>query len=345
VPGPERRIAVVGAGITGLAAANRLLEPGAGPPPTVTIFEAGPRAGGIVTTFRGADGLVLEDGPDSFLTEKPAALALIERLGLGERVIGTNPAYRSSFVLTGGRLEPTPAGFQLLAPVRALPFLRSPILSLPGRLRALAEPLVPARTREAGAIVDESLAAFVRRRFGPELLSAIAQPMIGGIYGADPERLSMLATFPRYLRLEAEYGSVLAGLRRGPAAPASGPRYGLFASLAGGMQELVDALAARLPVGALRTGAPVTGLAREDGSWVVATPAGHERFDAVIVTLAAPAAGRLVAEFDRDLGVQLSAFARGSTRRSSTRRRASSGSSRCSWPCARACAAGRARWC
>ena len=197
--------------------------------------------------------------------------------------------------------------------MRARPFLASPIISLPGRLRALAEPLVPPRTRDVGAIVDESLGAFVRRRFGGELLASIAQPMIGGIYGADPEKLSLLATFPRYLRLEAEHGSVLRGLRRIRVAEASGPRYGLFASLAGGMQEMTDALAARLPAGALRLHAPVTGLTRDGGDWIVATPRGQERFDAVIVTLAAPAVSRLVAEFDPGFGVALSAFPRGSS--------------------------------
>ncbi len=320
MPPSPRRIAVVGAGITGLAAAHHVLELAGGDAAgggataiEVALFEASPRAGGIVATFHGDDGLRLEDGPDSFLTEKPAALGLLRRLGLESRVVGTNPAFRTSFVVAQGRLRRTPPGFQLLAPVRALPFLKSPILSPWGRLRALAEPLIPPRTRDVDAIVDESLGAFVRRRFGSELLSAIAQPMIGGIYGADPERLSLLATFPRYLRLEAEHGSVLRGLRVARVAEASGPRYGLFASLAGGMQELTDALAARLPKGALRLRTPVTGLAREDDHWLVATPTGNERFDAVILTLAAPATGRLVADFDRDLGRALGGFPRGSS--------------------------------
>ena len=317
MPGPRRRVAILGAGITGLAAAHRLVELGAAadaaaPAPEFTVFEAGAQPGGIVATFRG-EGLLLEDGPDSFLAEKPAAVALIKRLGLEDRLVGTNPAWRSSFVVSRGRLVRTPPGFQLLAPVRALPFLASPIISPAGRLRALAEPLVPPRTRDVNAIVDESLGAFVRRRFGGELLSAIAQPMIGGIYGADPERLSLLATFPRYLRLEAEHGSVLRGLRRVRVAEASGPRYGLFASLAGGMQELTDALAARLPAGALRLRSPVTGVAREGDRWLVATPAGQERFDAVLLTLAAPAASRLVAEFDPELGLALAGLPRGSS--------------------------------
>jgi oxygen-dependent protoporphyrinogen oxidase len=313
-PAGAPRIAVLGAGITGLAAAHRLGELGGA---SVTVFEASPRAGGIVATARRGD-LVLEDGPDSFITDKPEALALCERVGLGSRLVATRPEFRRSFVVSGGRLVPTPAGFQLLAPSRLGPFLASPLLSWPGRLRAVLEPLVPARTRDPAAIADESLASFVSRRLGRELLDAIAQPMVGGIYGADAERLSMLATFPRFLRLEAEHGSVVRGLRRAArgreaADGASGPRYGLFASLAGGMDELVAALVARLPADALRLATPVAALAPDGPGWRVTSERhGIERFDAVIVALHAAGAGALIGAFDPDLAGRLAALASGS---------------------------------
>jgi protoporphyrinogen/coproporphyrinogen III oxidase len=312
-----RRIAVIGAGVSGLAAAHRLGELAAGAPALeLVVYEAAPRAGGIVATAREHD-LVLEDGPDSFVTDKPEAKALCERLGLGPRLVATRPQFRKSAVVRGGRLVPTPPGFQLLAPSRLGPFLRSPLLSLAGRARVALEPWVAARTRDPRALADESLASFVGRRLGRELLERVAEPMVGGIYGADPARLSMLATFPRFLRLEAEHGSVIRGLAAAAASAAgdeaSGPRYGLFASLAGGMQELTDALAARLPARALQLGTAVTRLVPSPAGWIVETARGVATFEAVIVALPAPATGTLVAGFDSALAGRLAAFPRGSS--------------------------------
>ena len=311
-----RRIAVLGAGVSGLAAAHRLAEraaAGDAPGLELVVYEASARVGGIVGTAREHD-LLLEDGPDSFVTDKPEARALCERLGLGGRLVATRPAFRRSAVVSNGRLVPVPAGFQLLAPSRLGPFLRSPLLSPAGKVRAALETLLPARTRDVRAIADESLASFVTRRLGRELLDRIAQPMVAGIYGADPERLSMLATFPRFLRLEAEHGSVIRGLAASaPAAAASGPRYALFASLAGGMQELTDALAARLPAGALRPSTRVTGLVPSPAGWIVESARGAATFDTVVVALDAPAAAALVRPFDAPLAARLEAFPRGSS--------------------------------
>lgn len=310
----------MGAGITGLAAAHHLVELAAAEPAglELAVFEASARAGGIVSSTR-IDDLLLEDGPDSFITDKPEAVALCERLGLGASLLPTRPEFRRSFVVANGRLVPTPAGFQLLAPSRLGPFLASPLLSPAGRARALLELLIPPRTRDVTALADESLASFVTRRLGRELLERLAQPMIGGIYGADPARLSLLATFPRFLRLEAEHGSVIRGLAAGARAAtrgsvgASGPRYTLFASLAGGMAELTDTLAARLPIGALRLACPVTAITPRSPGWTVTTPAGNTTFDEVIVTLPGPAASGLTAAFDAGLGGAIAALPRGSS--------------------------------
>lgn len=316
-----RRIAVIGAGVSGLAAAHRLGELAAGgggrdagaPALELVVYEAAARPGGIVATAREHD-LVLEDGPDSFVTDKPEARALCERLGLAPRLVGIRPQFRKSAVVRGGRLVPTPPGFRLLAPSRLGPFLASPLLSLAGRARVALEPWVAPRTRDPGAIEDESLASFVTRRLGKELLERVAGPMIGGVYGADPARLSMLATFPRFLRLEAEHGSVIRGLAATAAGQeASGPRYGLFASLEGGMQELTDALAARLPARALQLGTAVTRLVPSPAGWIVETARRVATFEAVIVTLPAPGAGGLVEGFDRALAGRLAALPRGSS--------------------------------
>ena len=300
----SRRVAVIGGGLSGLSAAHHLGE--IAPDDEVVVFEAASRAGGIVSTFRDG-GLVLEEGPDSFLTEKPEALALVRRLGLEDRLQGTRPDFRSSFVVRHGRLVPTPPGFHLLAPTRLGPTLASPLFSWRGKLRLALEPFVPPHPDNRDATYDESLSSFVTRRLGREILERIAQPMVGGIYGADPDELSLAATFPRFLALEREHGSVLRGLARTREVRASGARYGLFAALDGGMQTLVDALLARLPN--VRTGAPVRTLAPRNPGFFV----DGETFDAVVLALPAKAAAALAGPFDPGLAGALDAFGVGSS--------------------------------
>lgn len=240
------RIAVVGGGITGLAAAHRLLELQATCPTEVTLFEASPRLGGLVGTQHIA-GYTLELGPDSFITNKPWAVDLCRRLGLEGRLIPTDARYRRSLVLRRGRPVEVPEGFQLMTPAKVWPVLTSPIFSWWGKLRMGLEYFLPAK-RE---IDDESLASFVRRRFGQEVLERLVQPLVGGIYTSDPEKLSLRATLPRFLEMERQYGSLIRASRKmAQTAPreeqASGARYGLFATLAGGTSELIQALADRV---------------------------------------------------------------------------------------------------
>src|SRR5687767_12071201 len=289
----RRRIVIVGGGISGLAAAHRLLEsaaeevPGASQP-EVLLLEASARLGGTLRTTR-REGFLLEGGPDSFISEKPAALELARRLGLGPRVTGTNDAHRRSFVVRGGRLRPTPEGFQLLAPSRLLPFLTSDIFTWRGKARMALDLLLPRRAEAAGGGGDESLADFVRRRFGREALERMAQPMVGGIYTADPELLSLRATMPRFLDMERKHRSlILAMLRQSHVQKSgtSGPRYSLFLSFDRGMQVLVDALA---QVNAdIRLNTRVEGLRLDNQIWTVTTNTG-EQFEAEAVCLAVPA--------------------------------------------------------
>jgi oxygen-dependent protoporphyrinogen oxidase len=303
------RIAIVGGGLTGLAAAHALVERSHR---AFTLFESAPHAGGIVQT-RHERGFVLEEGPDSFITDKPEALDLVRRLGLAGEVRGTRPEFRRSFVVHGGRLVPTPDGFYLLAPARLGPVWASPLFSPWGKLRLALEPWVPRARGLDDPAYDESLASFVRRRLGGEVLERIAQAMVGGIYGAAPEELSLAATFPRFLAWEREFGSVTRGLRQqadARAASASGPRYGLFATLANGMQTLTDALIARLPDGALRPLSPVRALDPDpSGGWRVS----GEHYDTVILALPAAGAAALVAGFDAALAADLSAYTAGSS--------------------------------
>src|SRR6266850_3937887 len=220
-----KHIVVIGGGITGLAAAHRLLQRSHELRKQVrlTLLEASSRVGGIVQT-RERDGFLLESGPDSFISEKPQALELARRLGLEPRLIETNENHRRSFIVRKGRLLPVPEGFHLLAPGRFWPFITSGIFSWPGKARIAMDLLLPrqhvngsvnANTDASGdASMDESLAHFVRRRLGQEALDRMAQPMIGGIYTADPETLSLRATMPRFLEMEREHGSLIRALRK-----------------------------------------------------------------------------------------------------------------------------------
>ncbi len=245
---PPLRVAIIGGGISGMVAAMRLGELAAGEKNIqIEVFESAPQLGGLVASERIGDYLI-ERGADSFITNKPGGVALCRKLGLVSDLIGTDDKNRRSLILARGQPIETPEGLNLIAPGSAWSILKTPILSWQGKLRCLLEPLVPRRTEEG----DESLASFTRRRLGQEMLDRIVQPMVGGIYTADPEKLSLLATLPRFLEMERQHGSLFEamhaddGLVGGAEKGASGARYGLFASLRRGMSQLMDSLEDRV---------------------------------------------------------------------------------------------------
>jgi oxygen-dependent protoporphyrinogen oxidase len=320
----RRRVVIVGGGVSGLAAAHRLVElQSEDDPVEVVLLEASNRPGGTVRTHR-REGFLIEGGPDSFISEKPEALALATRIGLAERVINTNEQHRRSFVVRGGRLRPTPEGFQLLAPSRMLPFLTTDIFTWRGKARMALDLLLP-RRKGANGRDDESLAAFVRRRLGREALERMAQPMVGGIYTADPESLSLRATMPRFLEMERRDRSLIlsmwkAGRRANEAARhgrgASGARYSLFLSFDEGVQVLTDALAARLPSACVRLNTKVASLRLEGGTrrWSLTTDSGETlEADAVCLALPAYAAARLLRDSDDALADELDVIPYAST--------------------------------
>ena len=301
-----KRIAIIGGGISGLAAAHRLIELSKinQQPIHLTLLEASGQLGGTIQTAE-QDGFLIERGPDSFISEKPEALALIKRLGIESNLIQTNGQHRRSFIVSKGHLTPVPEGFQLLAPSRFWPFITTDIFSLPGKLRMAADLLIP---RNQNGHDDESLASFVRRRLGREALERMAQPMVGGIYTADPEVLSLRATLPRFLEMEREHRSLILGMwRRGRSAKnetgVSGARYSLFLSLDKGMQVLVDELERRI-VDPDESGLPIADSARtkvrlhtkikslepaspESSAWLIRAENG-ETIEADAVCLAVP---------------------------------------------------------
>lgn len=298
------KLVVVGGGIAGLAAAYRAVEWARerGQPVELTVLEATDRLGGTIQTER-REGFLVECGPDSFLSEKPWALALCKRLGVEDRLVRTDDRFRRTYVVFRGRLHPLPDGFQLLAPTRLRPLLTSGLFSWPGKLRMALDLVLP-----RGGDPDESLGAFVKRRLGREALERVAQPLVAGIYTADPEELSLAATMPRFLELERTERSLIFALwraaRRAPAqhAGSSGARWSLFVTFADGMEELIHALADRLPPDAVRLKEPVTGITLEDGRWRLATAAGAAyTADAVVLAPEAHQVARVVRYLDPSL--------------------------------------------
>ena len=311
----SRRIVIVGGGIAGLAAAHRLLElrNAQALDLEILLLEASHRLGGCIATEQVGDFLI-EAGPDSFISEKPWALRLCERLGLAPRLVSTQAAHQKIYVVHHGKLVPLPEGFFLLAPTQLAPFVRTPLFSWRGKLRMTAELLMP----RGVANVDESLGAFVRRRFGSEALERVAQPLLGGIYAADPDKLSLIATMPRFREMEKSRRSVIWAMwseqrrRARKRESGSGARWSLFVTLAGGMQEFVDAIAQGLPQGSARLNSSVTSIFPNDGKqpWQVATST-NEILEADGIIFATPAfqAAKILAPAVPEAAKELSSIA------------------------------------
>ena len=310
-------IIVIGGGISGLAAAHRLTELSrtGSTAYRVTLLEASDRLGGVIATEH-ADNLLLELGPDSYITDKPAALRLCERLGLADRLIAPQQGGLKLYTVHRGALEPLPEGFLLMAPTRVGSVLQSPVFSWSGKLRMALEPLIPRRSHDG----DESLASFVRRRLGREVLERVAQPLIGGIYASDPEALSLAATMPRFPDMERNHRSVIVGSRRAQrrraqAADETGARWSLFVSIDGGMEVLVRRIEEALGPGVARLGETVRELSWNPDArrWRVDTGHSSVEGDAVICTLPAFAAGHALTTLDPELARELKAIPFSST--------------------------------
>jgi oxygen-dependent protoporphyrinogen oxidase len=317
-PSNSWRVAVIGGGVSGLAAAHRLGElcRDANRPLELTLFEAAARVGGVIETHR-VEGYLVEAGSDSLITNKPWGVDLCRRLGLEDRLIPTDSTYRRTLVLRNGKPMAVPEGFMLLAPAKVWPVLKSPIFSPWGKLRMGLEYFVPRRDQEG----DESVASFVRRRFGHEALERLVQPLVGGIYTSDPEMLSLQATMPRFLDMERDSRSLIRASRKQAQQlqseqQGSGARYGLFATLADGLCELTGRLKSRIAEwGTIRLNAAVSAIQpvrpRDAGvsrdGWEIRLEDGSTaKFDALVLALPAYRAGDLMVEFAQSLAGLLS---------------------------------------
>jgi len=300
-----RRIAVIGGGISGLAAAHRIGELDS--TASITLFEASDRLGGALQTEQHDDWLI-ERSADMFTTREPWAIDLCRRIGIGDELVETDVRYRRAFVVRRGRLVPVPQGFMLMGPAKMWPVMTTSIFSLAGKLRLAGEYFVPRRAQGA----DESLKSFAVRRFGREAFERLIQPLIGGIYTADPAKLSMAATMPQFVEMERQWGSVTRGIwangrgqetgDREQQTAASGVRYGQFVAPRGGMRRLVEALTAKLPVGCVRLHSPIESLTYDRG-WQISIRESNERmqFDEVIVATPGAVSSRLLQSVDPKL--------------------------------------------
>ncbi|MBI2189168.1 MAG: protoporphyrinogen oxidase [Acidobacteria bacterium] len=277
---------VIGGGIAGLAAAYELRLRGVG----VRLLEASPRVGGVIVTER-VDGWVIDGGPDALLVHKPAAVDLCRELGLGDRLVATlHP--RTAYVLREGRLRPLAEGSFIGFPVSFTALAVSPLFSWTGKLRMACEIAIP-----RGGAPDESIAAFVRRRFGEEAVDYLAEPLLGGIHAGDAERLSLAALFPQLRDAERRAGSVLRSLRALRVRPS--PR-GAFVSLPGGIGDLVEALTGRLGSDVVQTSTRARAVDRA-GVFAIDTDAGTLQARTVIIGVPAWAAASLLRRLDPPL--------------------------------------------
>ena len=280
-------VAVIGGGISGLAAAYELQRRGL----RVRVLEAGTRPGGVIVTER-HDGWVIDGGPDSMLVQKPAAVALCRELGIADRLVSTLQP-RTAYVMRDGWLHPIVEGSFLGFPVRVSALARSSLFSVGGKVRMACEAFVPAARGED----DESIASFVRRRFGEEAVDYLAEPLLAGIHAGDVDRLSIRALFPRLVDAERQAGSVIRSFRALRATPSP---QGAFVSLPGGTGELVEALSSALTPGTVALSARVTDL-RRAGAYSIESPAGVVQAKAVILCVPAFAAAHLLRGFDTTL--------------------------------------------
>jgi oxygen-dependent protoporphyrinogen oxidase len=281
------------------------------PATEVTLFEAGDSLGGVLRTER-ADGYMLEQSADNFITNVPWAIELCRRIGLADELIPTNTRFRRALVLHRGKLYPVPDGFTLLGGSRVWPIVTTRVLSLRGKLRLLCERFIRTPrddSENADEKNDESLASFVRRRLGREAFERLVQPLVAGIYTADAEKLSLAAALPQFRRMEQQHGSLTRGLRRAATeGQGAGARYGFFVALRDGMDRLVEALAQRLPSGCIELNSPVVRITQgADGGWNVWLEGrdAPRTFDAVIGATPAPIAAGLIEGVSADLAAEL----------------------------------------
>lgn len=320
-----KRIAIIGGGIAGLSAAWALEKTRrAGQEIDFAIYESADQLGGVIQSEI-IDGCVVEGGPDSFLTEKPAAAQLCRELGIGDQLLPSNDAERKTYILVRKRLIPLPDGLMFMIPTRLVPTALTRLFSWRTKLRMGLEYLFP----PAPATQDESVAEMTRRHYGQETVDRLVSPLLSGVYGGDASQLSVRAVLPRMVQMEQNHRSLtramLAARKKKPhpgaaqgssAQQFSSARVGpsLFTTLRGGMRQMIDALAEQLPAGSVHLATQVHALSRvepyphlaQESGWIVESSFGADPFDGVILALPAWGSASLLRLIDRPLADALS---------------------------------------
>ncbi|HTV82181.1 MAG TPA: protoporphyrinogen oxidase [Acidobacteriaceae bacterium] len=307
-----KRIAILGGGIAGLSAAWTLERARrAGQEIEYRLYEAAGRLGGVIASET-VDGCVVEAGPDSFLTEKPAASQLCREIGLGDQLMGSHDAERKTYIVVGKRLIPLPDGLMFMVPTRLMPTALTPLFSLRTKLQMAREFLFPPEP----ATSDESVAEMTRRHFGQETVDRLVSPLLAGVYGGDADQLSVRAVLARMAQMEQKHRSLTRGMLVARKQRAKAPALPLFTTLRGGMSQMVDAIAAQLPPDWVHLSTEVHAIARrenaahrarrEPADWMVETAFGREMFDALILALPAWGSASLLRPIDHPLAEALS---------------------------------------
>lgn len=305
------RIAIIGGGVAGLSAALKVRRAmDEGEDVDFVLYEKDDRLGGKILTEK-IDGFTIDAGPDCYLSEKPWVGQAAKALSIDGDLIGSNDEKKKTFIFVKNRFHLLPDGVIMMVPTKFVPFATTTLFSWPAKIRMGMDLLIPKKKDPS----DETLASFVKRRLGRECLDHLAEPLVGGIHASDPEKMSLRATFPRFLDMEQKYGSVIRGFLAArkkapkPPPPAPGaPRRTFFMSFKEGMAELTDAIADAAGRDRIHMGVAISGLTREGSRYKLALADGREPelVDSVIIATEGWAAAQLTKDVDPEMSAALS---------------------------------------
>jgi protoporphyrinogen/coproporphyrinogen III oxidase len=293
-----KRVAIVGGGVAGVTAAYELAQLARkGVPLQGVLFEASTRLGGIIETVHEGE-FVIECGPDAWVTEKPWARELAEELGLADEVMPSNDATRKTYVLIDKKLQAMPDGMRMMVPADLDALDQSELFSAEAKRAYREEPGRAEELRAAAPVGDESVAEFVRRHFGDEVLEKIGAPLLSGVFGGDVTKLSVQAVMAPFVMMEREHGSLIDALR---ARSVVARKSSVFTTLRSGMGTLVDRMVAAIPEDWIRLAAEVQFISCGEEGWLVGTARGVERFDAVMMAAPVDVACSLLQPVDAEM--------------------------------------------
>lgn len=291
-----KRIAIIGGGIAGLTAAYELSRLAAnGAAIDVVLFESSPRLGGIVETVR-EGGFIIECGPDAWVTEKPWARELAEELGLADELMPSNDAARKTYVLMDRQLKAMPNGMRMMVPADLDALEQSELFTSEAKQAFHNELNRAAELKAAAPQKDESVASFVQRHFGDEVLATIGAPLLRGVFGGDVNQLSVRAVMASFVAMEREHGSLISAMQARKAAKAHDEP--IFTTLRSGLGTLVDNMVAAVPKTWIRLGSTVNSISRNGEGWTLKTSRTEEAFDSVMMAAPVDIAERLLRPVD-----------------------------------------------